>query len=186
MKRIPNYCLVVSNILWWRHGWRFSSGNIIKELFDGFKCTRAVIWLCCITINIVLCCGTHLSHFERRYPIDIITLSGTAELRETDSAELVWLTYNGWIVFILNIWTKLYAECGKSATGILRNDSTSPFRKIPVADFPHSAFFSIGHRPPLPPTIAVFWFVYTVWWPADKDLHQVTTFNQWRHTSAEF
>ena len=25
------------------------------------------------------------------YPIDIITLSGTAELRETDSAELVWL-----------------------------------------------------------------------------------------------
>ena len=42
---------------------------------------------------IVLSCGTHLSHFERRYlyPIDTITLSGTAELRETDSAELVWL-----------------------------------------------------------------------------------------------
>jgi len=26
-------------------------------------------------------------------------------------------------------------------TGILRNDSASPFRKIPIADFPHSAFY---------------------------------------------
>jgi len=30
---------------------------------------------------------------------------------------------------------------GKSAIDILWNDYASPFRKIPVADFPHSAFY---------------------------------------------
>ena len=57
--------------------------DIIKELFHGFKCIRAVIYPCYITINTVLCCKTNLSHFERRYLYltDSVTVSSAANCR---------------------------------------------------------------------------------------------------------